>query len=256
MHVTTRSAPHGALWRRGPSRAVGDVPRSHEELVVLLGLTGRGRYLLDGAGFAIKPGVMVWAPSGSAHMLIEGGAGFDMWVVLAHPKIWDGASPVPDQAGAGWRQVGPGALGELNALAGVLDGQGAVEKGIGLRWWLVRAHQHWAAAAGQAARRWHPAVARAALALDDAPDLSLPQLARQAGLSAGRLGQLFRDQTGQSVTDFRNDRRLAAVDRAEARGVPLLTAALDAGFGSYSQFYRVFTARRGSPPKQWYGTKK
>ncbi len=256
MHPETRLSPHAGLWRRGDSRTVGDVPRAHEELVVLLGLAGRGRYLLDGAEMAIVPGALIWAPAGAAHMLIAGGEGFDMWVLLAHPKLWSGPAPVPMDRGGGWRQLGPGALAEMDTLAEVLAGRGPEARGIGLKWWLTRARQHWDAAAAEQGQRWHPAVARAALMIDRAPDLDLPALAREAGLSAGRLGRLFRAQTGQSVTDFRNGRRLAAVDQGVAEGRALLTAALDAGFGSYAQFYRVFRAARGAAPGVWYRQKE
>ena len=87
------------------------------------------------------------------------------------------------------------------------------------------------------------------------PSLSVPDLARKAGLSQVQLGRLFRAQTGQTMTNFRNACRLTAVDQAQAGGQPLLNAALEAGFGSYSQFFRVFQNRRGCSPKVWYGAK-
>jgi AraC-like DNA-binding protein len=53
---------------------------------------------------------------------------------------------------------------------------------------------------------------------------------------------------------FRNRARLEAVDRiAEAQeGCTLTEAALEAGFGSYAQFFRVFRALRGVAPHAYY----
>lgn len=219
---------------------------------MLLGVRGSGRYLLDHAEASIAPGTMIWAASGVAHMLLEAGAGFDMWVVVAHPKLWPGVALVPMDAGTGRRQLGPEAAAELAGLAEVVAGLAPLDRGTGLRWWLTRARHLWEAAAETPVAHWHPAVARAAFLLDADATLSVPDLARAAGLSEAQLGRLFRAQTGQTVTGFRNARRLAAVDDAVVLGRPLLNAALEAGFGSYSQFFRVFQAQRGCAPRDWY----
>jgi AraC-like DNA-binding protein len=89
----------------------------------------------------------------------------------------------------------------------------------------------------------HPAVAKAAQlvsAADDPPDLN--QLARQAGLSPARLSRLFKKQTGIGLTAFRQRKCLERFLRLYRRGAryTLIEAALQAGFGSYAQFHRVF----------------
>jgi transcriptional regulator GlxA family with amidase domain len=89
----------------------------------------------------------------------------------------------------------------------------------------------------------HPAVEKAARLLQShREDMSLPAIARAAGLSAARLSRLFKQQTGVSLVDFRNRQRLDTALGLYGRGqrVTLLEAALAAGFGSYVQFYRVF----------------
>jgi AraC-like DNA-binding protein len=62
----------------------------------------------------------------------------------------------------------------------------------------------------------------------------------------------FRAQIGVSVVGYRNrvriERFLGLVDLG---GGNLLAAALDAGFGSYAQFHRVFRRLLGVTPKEY-----
>lgn len=66
-------------------------------------------------------------------------------------------------------------------------------------------------------------------------------IAKALGTTADRLGRVFKAEMGETIPEYRNRLRLerffAVVD---AEGGNLLGAALDAGFGSYAQFHRVF----------------
>jgi AraC-like DNA-binding protein len=91
----------------------------------------------------------------------------------------------------------------------------------------------------------HPAVARAARLISEADDApKLEALAHEAGLSPARLSRLFKLQAGISLTAFRQRKCLERFLRLYGRGAryTLLQAALEAGFGSYAQFHRVFAA--------------
>ena len=99
----------------------------------------------------------------------------------------------------------------------------------------------------------HPAVERAARLLRASPEMSVRSLAREAGLSQSRLSRLFRAEIGTGLTAFRTEQKLERVDSMMRGGQRSLTnAALDAGFGSYSQFFRAFQARRGASPREFY----
>ncbi len=71
-----------------------------------------------------------------------------------------------------------------------------------------------------------------------------------AGLSPSHLSRLFKAQTGVSITRFRNQRRLERFRAlyGDGRRTTALAAALDAGFGSYAQFYRVVRAETARSP--------
>ena len=74
----------------------------------------------------------------------------------------------------------------------------------------------------------------------------------QAGLSPSHLSRLFKAQTGVSITRFRNQRRLERFHHLYGRGrrTTALAAALEAGFGSYAQFYRVVRDETGRAPSE------
>ncbi len=101
---------------------------------------------------------------------------------------------------------------------------------------------------------FHPKL-EAVLALLAQPDQTWTQaeLARRVQLSPYTLSDLFRRQTGLALPDYRNRLRLQEFfRRCHARPeIRLLQHALDSGFGSYAQFYRVFTEALGQSPRDW-----
>ena len=98
----------------------------------------------------------------------------------------------------------------------------------------------------------NPSLAAAVRALHADPRLDARALAKQLGINSRKLTAVFNDELGVSLVDYRNrlrlERFLALVDRG---GGNLLQAALDAGFGSYAQFHRVFRAVLGATPREY-----
>lgn len=91
------------------------------------------------------------------------------------------------------------------------------------------------------------------------PAASNTELAQRLRVSPARLARTFEAETGISLIDYRNELRLERFfslnESAEhdARAVTLVELALEAGFGSYSQFHRVFSARFGRSPRHFSG---
>lgn len=105
---------------------------------------------------------------------------------------------------------------------------------------------------GRRALAQHPVVRKVTELLARDPTLSCEELAERIHVSAGRLARTFKRETRISLVDHRNELRLARfLGRVDARGCSLLQAALDAGFGSYAQFHRVFRARFGRAPRAY-----
>jgi AraC-like DNA-binding protein len=88
------------------------------------------------------------------------------------------------------------------------------------------------------------------------PDLSIASLAQKLDIAEYRLRRLINEQLGhRNFSAFINGYRLveaetALGDPAQA-GVPILTIALDAGFGSIGPFNRAFKAHTGLTPTEY-----
>ena len=124
---------------------------------------------------------------------------------------------------------------------------------VAIAYALARSHSAYESAYTAAEpKRLHPAVARAIQELrNDASLQGIGDLARSCGVSPSHLSKLFARDLGVSVTEFRNRLRLQHfLDHYHAGGekYTLLAAALDAGFGSYPQFHRVFKRIMGYSP--------
>lgn len=100
----------------------------------------------------------------------------------------------------------------------------------------------------------HPGVERVLdLMLGGELDQSLASLAREAGLSPSALCRLFKTQTGFTLIEYRNRLKVEhfVAVYADGRRYTLSEAAGRAGFGSYAQFYRVFTGVTGMTPREY-----
>ena len=86
--------------------------------------------------------------------------------------------------------------------------------------------------------------------LDAEPGMSGGELAKSLNVSQSYLGRAFRAVKGMSLVDYRNRLRVEKVVALLERGeTNLLEAALEAGFGSYSHFHRVFWAQLHVTPR-------
>lgn len=95
-------------------------------------------------------------------------------------------------------------------------------------------------------------VAAVARALAHDPSLSVAMLAKTHGVSQSRLARRFKSEMGLSLVQHRNRLRMARFfSLLDRDGGDLLEAALEAGFGSYAQFHRVFRALHGGSPREY-----
>ncbi|HVU45956.1 MAG TPA: AraC family transcriptional regulator [Terracidiphilus sp.] len=103
----------------------------------------------------------------------------------------------------------------------------------------------------------HRAVRRALeLMSDGGAEMNLGQLARACGTSDAYLSRTFRRQIGVPLSHYRNSLRLSRFWE-EFRGPEQKTVAeavYAAGFGSYAQFYKVFTQAYGQGPRACLAT--
>ena len=90
-------------------------------------------------------------------------------------------------------------------------------------------------------------------ALDSDPTLSVKNLGKLFAISPSVLAGAFQAEMGLSLVEYRNrlrlERFLASVPED---GSKFMAAALDAGFGSYAQFHRVFSSTLGAAPRKYF----
>jgi AraC-like DNA-binding protein len=207
---------------------------------------------------------LVWLFPGQPHVLISHSRDFEMWIGVFRPGLVrevgkDGAlGPLTKRNPPGHfcRRIDAGWYDRLDQLFGRLDDaeMDTARRNVGLAWAL---HETWTAfnaapaAAAPGESEWHPAVRKAiALLREDPAPWTIHTLAEQCGVSSAWLSHLIQRQTGLTLTVLRNRLRLERFQRL-ARDHPrrhLIDLALDAGFRSYSQFYRVCMAMAGATP--------
>ena len=233
----------------------------HAELEFNLVTQGAGLYLLANRKYRVRRGDLLWLFPAQEHVLIEQTLDFEMWIGVFKPRAVrrmaiDANAQVlrqSDPAGEYCRRLPLGILSRLEGLfaevAAAHDRPGLFN--AGLNYALLNAWQHFEHAAEVPVHDVHPAVEKAArLIQDETAALSLDELARRSGLSPARLSRLFKQQTGIALADFRNRQRIERFLHLYGIGqrLTMLDAALEAGFGSYPQFHRVFKRVMGRSP--------
>jgi AraC-like DNA-binding protein len=250
----------GNLWHYR-QQGLANAMHHHAELEFNLVTRGSGLYLLANRKYQIRRGDLLWLFPAQEHVLIEQSVDFEMWIGVARPKTvrriaTDAGAKIlqrANPAGKYCRRLPQPAFARLETLiadiAAVHEHPGLFNAGLGFA--LLAAWHQFERAADVPVHDVHPAVERAArLIRDKSNTLGLNELARLAGLSAPRLSRLFKQQTGVALVDFRNRQRVEKFMALYGTGqrLTMLDAALDAGFGSYPQFHRVFKRVVGCSP--------
>jgi AraC-like DNA-binding protein len=255
----------GRAWRYA-NPAGANRRHHHVELELNLVTRGSGTYLLGNRHYQIRRGDLMWLFPAQEHVLFEQTADFEMWVVvfkrcMIQRAATDARARVLLQksfAKDACRRLKQRDLARFEELFTGLT-EDAAAPGLvnaGLAYALLQAWRCFEHAGEVPVREVHPAVERAArLMLNEANDCGLDELAERVGLSPSRLSRLFKQQTGLSIVEFRNRQRierfLSQYEGEEAERPTALEAALEAGFGSYPQFHRVFRQVVGCSPGEY-----
>jgi AraC-like DNA-binding protein len=251
-----------------PGCRVGTQERHfHDELEVHLVDRGNGLFLFAGARLPVTAGSLVWIPPGRDHLLLEASADFRRWMLLFRARLVRRVLPKAVHASllgrtaeAQSRRLPGSALASLRQTYAEVRGDRGVELRLfnaGMAFALARSwHRFECASRLPEPAAFHPAVSRALRLLREAqPSLTLNELSRQTKLSESHLSKLFSSQIGMSLTECRSRIRIERFVEIYGNGSrsTLIGAALEAGFGSYAQFYRVFLKQMGYPPGEHRG---
>ena len=247
---------------RADGRLAAQERHFHDELELHFVDRGRGVFVLPDGKLNALAGTLLWIPPRKEHLLLEASGDFRRYMLLCRPRLVRRALPADARAqllgrGAGVRS----GIVPPRALRALRETYAEVRADARTPLWLVNAAVAYALTrswlqfetAGQSPtpEAFHPAVAHCVRALRETR-AALPELARGVGLSESHLSKLFAAQIGVSVTEFRN--RVGIERFLELYGdgarLTLMAAALDAGFGSYPQFHRVFSRHMGHSPAE------
>ncbi len=240
-------------------------PHTHEELEFNLVRQGTAAYLLNDRRYELGRHSLVWLFPAQSHLFLDRSPDYDSWIVVFRPQLLKAVCRTDasqtlrqsDPEGHFCKQLGSEAARRLSdlieSIAAVSDEHDLFNTGLAhillSAWAAYRASDNLLDSAGV-----HPAVEKVLhLLQEETEPMTVQTLAHQVGISPSYLSRLFAQQTGQSLTDFRQKNRLERFLRL-LRRQPRLNfgeAALEVGFGSYAQFYQVFTQRLGCSPAEY-----
>jgi AraC-like DNA-binding protein len=238
-------------------------PHRHAELEVNLIMRGTATYLLRERRYELTPGTLTWLFPGQDHVLVDESRDHELWWAVFRPGLVARTATTAQTrllgeskpAGRFSRRLDAQQARRLDGLFRELRTADGVDDALlnaGLSYLLVLAWRAFLTSDDLIEGvDVHPAVETVARLLRADPGAAdLTALARTAGLSPSHLSRLFKAQTGVSISRFRNQQRVQRflLLYGDGRETTALAAALDAGFGSYAQFYRVFLAHTGHRP--------
>jgi len=244
------------------SRLNMNSPHRHSELEFNVVLRGKASYLLDNRRYFLSSDTIVWLFPQQEHMLLDCSNDFEMWVAVFRPELLRQVCRLPsyqillneNPPGYFCKQIGTSQTENLHQLLSTLSKTDQDETlfNTGLAYVLTLAWSiHTEPTDIPPNADIHPAVENAVRILQKNSRLdTLDALALQAGLSPARLSRLFKQQIGVSVVQFKNRLRVERFVQIYQKGrrKNMMQAALDAGFGSYPQFYREFVRVMGCTP--------
>jgi AraC-like DNA-binding protein len=256
----------GIIWHYRWTSRLGLYPmHRHAEVEVNLVVDGTATYVMRERRYELAPGSIVWLFPQQDHLLLDQSPDYQMWIAVFKPDlirrlcVYEDTSPLrqADPVGHFCRRLDAARATRLDILFHeLLDVTPQdIHFNVGLGYALLSS---WAAYLEAddigVGHDIHPAVERAARLLHEAVEpLGLDEIAHRVGLSPSHLCRLFKEQMGLSLVSFGHRQRLDRFVRLYAHGRrrTMMEAAMDAGFGSYAQFYRVFTRLMGCTPAEY-----
>jgi len=214
---------------------------------------GSGAFGVGDSTIRVAAGDLLWWSPGQDHVLLDSSPDFDLYVIGLAPELSArvlGEWNLRAHGGATRIRLEQSALSRLRSLCSAPLGSdpGAVEHHIGDLWRDAQDSR-------LKILDKHALTVRAMLSLLRRPDLRRDEVALAAKGHPTDVSRHFHKDVGLTLTEYRTRLRLLRfISIADRRDTNLLSAAFDAGFGSYSQCHRAFQETLGCSPRQFFGT--
>lgn len=245
-------AARGQIWHHVPATRR---PRHfHAEPELNLVTAGRGTFGVGDLLLPVVPGdLLCWTP-GQDHELVEASEDFGLFVVGVSADFSErvlGRNSMSTYQGVTLSRLSTEQLAAaLSACqAHSIDTDVTLtERRVGDLWRMAQGFR-------QESAKVHTLTRRSLSSLIASPELSRDEVALRACGSPGEISRQFRKDMGVALTPFRTRLRLLRfVALVDSGNHTLLSAAIQAGFGSYSQCHRVFHETMGCAPREYFFT--
>jgi AraC-like DNA-binding protein len=243
----------GQIWHHVPATRK---PRHfHAEPELNLVTSGTACFAMGDKALSVVAGDLLWWAPGQDHMLVEASPDFDLFVIGVTAELSSrilAGTLEEGYIGPIQIRLAPADLAEI-AAACVVSGSATtdlavIERQVGDLW--RRAH-----ALRRAAHDLHSVTRRTLASLYACPEVSRSDVARLVRTYPTEVSRCFHADMGTTLSTFRSRVRLLRFIEAVDHGAEnLLSAALGAGFGSYSQCHRVFQRTLGCTPRVFFET--
>lgn len=223
----------------------------HGEPELNLVVRGSATFAVGERVVRVSPGELIAFPSGQDHAVLDASPDLYLYAMGLERGYAEAVGPDCELLSPFHvRLTGSELERVVDGAAGLVDRPGAEQLGAEL-WQRV----HWLGrrSEARASRGMHVLARRALELVSHEPDLPVGALARALRAHPSELSRHFHRDVGMTLVLYRTRLRLLRFIRlVDAGKHDLMTAAAEAGFGSYSQCHRAFHAELGCAPRGFF----
>ncbi|MCF7944711.1 MAG: AraC family transcriptional regulator [Spirochaetia bacterium] len=243
----------------GTGEYAGNSPHYHDSYECNLIYSGSAKYYINNKRFTLHKRNSIWIPPYQKHYLMETSDNFTMLVCFFRKSLIQSVCTeewtkmLLDDTymhELEWRRLRKEDYWAIQSFSSSLmetEGQKDLYH-AGLAWLVLQTWKFYLRGEPVAGGSIHPSVAKAIKILYSELDIGTEELARRVGVSRSYLSRQFALEMGTNIVDWRNFIRIEKYLKQKNEDLNILDRALDAGFGSYAQFYRVHRQVLGYPP--------